>query len=328
LAVWDVYTGHPVVEELDTQFDYYWMAANFSPDDRLLLVRGSGLWPDVMPAAATVNVLDVASGELVTSFTVTDGGFARDSAWSPDGTRIAAGTSLGTLAVWDFQTGDLLTTTTCGNWINTVDWSPDGAKVALLCGLTSGSEYNWWIQVQDTATDEILFTLSDPDPTALAQSVTWSPDGIHLLTTGGDDQFGSKDNPAIIWDGNTGEKLLSIKRHTGMVWWGSWSPDGSRIVTGSTDGTTRIWNTATAAELLTLSTSGNWGVLPKWSPDGKYMAVGVGSFEQSSTSEVWRVWQSAEELIAYAKECCVWRDLTPEERQQFGLPERGGRAFH
>jgi hypothetical protein len=31
------------------------------------------------------------------------------------------------------------------------------------------------------------------------------------------------------------------------------------------------------------------------------------------------VWQSTEELIQYAKECCVFRELTPEERQQFGL---------
>jgi len=29
-----------------------------------------------------------------------------------------------------------------------------------------------------------------------------------------------------------------------------------------------------------------------------------------------------EDLIAYTKECCVTRELRPEERQQFGLPER------
>ena len=32
--------------------------------------------------------------------------------------------------------------------------------------------------------------------------------------------------------------------------------------------------------------------------------------------------QSTEDLISYTKECCVTRELTPEERQQFGLPER------
>jgi hypothetical protein len=34
------------------------------------------------------------------------------------------------------------------------------------------------------------------------------------------------------------------------------------------------------------------------------------------------VWQSTDDLIAYARECCVWRELTSEERQQFGLPPR------
>ena len=35
-----------------------------------------------------------------------------------------------------------------------------------------------------------------------------------------------------------------------------------------------------------------------------------------------RVWQSTEDLIHYAYDCCVWRELTPEEREQFGLPEK------
>jgi hypothetical protein len=33
-----------------------------------------------------------------------------------------------------------------------------------------------------------------------------------------------------------------------------------------------------------------------------------------------RVWRSTDELVTHAKDCCVIRELTPEERQQFGLP--------
>ena len=36
--------------------------------------------------------------------------------------------------------------------------------------------------------------------------------------------------------------------------------------------------------------------------------------------EIRRAWQSTDDLIAYAEGCCVWRELTPGERQQFGLP--------
>jgi hypothetical protein len=38
--------------------------------------------------------------------------------------------------------------------------------------------------------------------------------------------------------------------------------------------------------------------------------------------QVFHIWQSTEELIAFARECCVFRDLTLEEREQFGLPPR------
>jgi WD40 repeat protein len=107
--------------------------------------------------------------------------------------------------------------------------------------------------------------------------------------------------------------------HTGQVWSGSWSPDGTRIASGSTDDTTRIWDATTGAELLTLPTPSNWEVSVAWSPDGQYLAVSTNSFDVPGKAEVWRVWQSTEELIQYARDCCVFRELTPEERAQFGL---------
>ena len=55
---------------------------------------------------------------------------------------------------------------------------------------------------------------------------------------------------------------------------------------------------------------------PCWSPDGKYVAVAM----EATPMEIWRVWQSTEELVDYANECCVFRALTAAEREQFGLP--------
>jgi hypothetical protein len=54
-----------------------------------------------------------------------------------------------------------------------------------------------------------------------------------------------------------------------------------------------------------------------WSPDGRYMLI---TGEGSNVPEIRRAWQSMEDLIAYAKECCAWRELTAAERAQFGLP--------
>ncbi len=52
-----------------------------------------------------------------------------------------------------------------------------------------------------------------------------------------------------------------------------------------------------------------------WSPDGHYV-LAAGAF---NTPFITRVWQSTDELIQYAKECCVFRELTAAEREQFGL---------
>ncbi len=50
-----------------------------------------------------------------------------------------------------------------------------------------------------------------------------------------------------------------------------------------------------------------------WSPYRKYLILPSGQLI------ITRVWQSTAELIQYAKECCVLRELTLAERQQFGL---------
>ena len=67
---------------------------------------------------------------------------------------------------------------------------------------------------------------------------------------------------------------------------------------------------------MTLTTPAFYCPFARWSPDGKYVAVAM----EATPTEVWRVWQSTEELVDYAKDCCVFRALTAAEREQFGLP--------
>ena len=56
----------------------------------------------------------------------------------------------------------------------------------------------------------------------------------------------------------------------------------------------------------------------EWSPDGQYVVIhGTGDIPY-----IKRAWKSTEDLIDYAYKCCVWRELTAEERAQFGLPEK------
>jgi WD40 repeat protein len=224
---------------------------------------------------------------------------------------VAGGLINNQIIIWDYQTGEQITRLVVSKsenkMIGYVEWSPDGSKIAAASDESTA-------RVWDAHTWKPLYTLQH-EPPAYVNSVTWSPDGTRLLTASGNDEQGAKDNTARVWDAATGKELLVFSGHTKSVWPGDWSPDGKRIATASNDGTVRVWDAASGAEVLRLSIPVSYGVLARWSPDGQHLAV-VGL---ESLVSVWRVWQTKQELVDYAKDCCVIRQPTPAERQQFGL---------
>jgi hypothetical protein len=90
-----------------------------------------------------------------------------------------------------------------------------------------------------------------------------------------------------------------------------------RIASADESGTVKVWDAATGVEVLSFIVPANAETV-NWSPDGTHVIV-AGYF---NTPVVRRVWPSTEALIAHAKECCVPRELTDKERDQFGLPPR------
>jgi WD40 repeat protein len=313
LAIWDVAADQAVTDKLDSDFNLLWFEVDYSPDDRLILAKGLSSWPEGLPDLETMHALDAQTGQEVRSFTVTDGSWIRSCGWSPDGKQVAGGTAAGVLYLWDYQSGELLHTLVgheADEMINALEWSPDGTKIATACD--DGTARVW-----DAVTGETLFVLAHEAP-ASVWSAVWSPDGTRLLTTSGSDDFGAEDNTIRVWDADTGEDLLVIRGHTSQVVLGTWSPDGQRIASSSSDGTTRVWDAETGEELLTLSTPAFYCPFARWSPDGKYVGIGM----EATPAEIWRVWKSTEELVDYAKECCVFRELTAAERERFGLPLR------
>jgi WD40 repeat protein len=82
-------------------------------------------------------------------------------------------------------------------------------------------------------------------------------------------------------------------------------------------GVIKVWDAETGAVLLDFSVPiGDMLFNVAWSPDGTRLAAAT----YLPSVEIHRVWQSKEDLVAYARECCVVRQLTPAERKQFGLP--------
>jgi WD40 repeat protein len=318
LSIWDVEANEVILEVTgDALPNTMGFVVAFSPDDQALLQVGYPPGWEDMSELYTAYGLDAATGEIIRTFTPGGDTYVRAVAWSPDGSRVATSTFYNEIIIWDWETGRRIARLAPEDdsllqerrWINLnyVEWSPDGSKIA---GASGDSTARVW----DARTWELLYTVHH-EPPAFVGTAAWSPDGTRLLTTAGNDQQGAKDNSARIWDGATGKELLVLRGHTKQVWPGSWSPDAGRIATASDDGTVRVWDSTTGAELLTLSVPVGYGLWSWWSPDGRHLAV-VGS---ETTLSVWRVWQSTEELIEYAKECCVIREPTDGERAQFGL---------
>jgi hypothetical protein len=86
--------------------------------------------------------------------------------------------------------------------------------------------------------------------------------------------------------------LLTLKGHTALVISASFSPDGSRIVTGSQDKTAKVWDAKSGAEVLTFNGHTSPLASASFSPDGSRIVTGSGD----KTAKVWDAKSGAEVL--------------------------------
>jgi WD40 repeat protein len=278
---------------------------------------------------------------------------------SPDGTKLATTAYLAPMRIWDVDSGQLLLEIPMprpGNAAAAPSWSPDGTRI--FGSIYNYEEPAHFGILYDAITGEALFTLETEE--ACWPQASWSPAGDRFVTSCWLTE--AENVPARIWDAVTGEELMRLESEAGEVLGVDWSPDGGRIVTGHEDGTARVWDAGTGEVQLTFAGHGagrpisavrwSWdgkrvasgtaggfikvwdavtgdGVLGfeskgeinslNWSPDGAYLVAADGA---NNMPVIRRAWQSTDQLIAHAYECCVIRELTLEERQQLGLPER------
>jgi WD40 repeat protein/DNA-binding XRE family transcriptional regulator len=283
--LWDAVAG----KEL-RQFPGHTGAVNsavFSPDGKTILTAS---------ADGTARTWDAATGEERLRFSG-----HRDSVgmavFSPDGKYVVTTSHDGTARTWDAITArEIVTFTNHGaRFLGKVAFSPDGRVVA-----TSGDDKTIRIWDPMTGKEQTVLTYSDRP-----LGVAFSADGKYLLS-------GNADGIARLWDVATGKEIRRFTGHTAFVNGVAFSPDGKYALTTSNDHTARLWDVGTGAEVRRFTGHGDQVRMGTFSPDGKYIITA----SNDNTARLWHT--DLDDTVAYV---CgfLTRDLTPEERAQYGI---------
>lgn len=244
------------------------------------------------------------------------GGQVADVVYSPDGTIALAGEVGGLVTPLDADTlEDLARPVDAGGAVVSLGLGPDNRTVfAVTSERTSGQFWGSWPDrwaVLDLESGEVVH---EGEIGFYGNWGALSPNGDRAAITG------LEGGEVLVVDLVTGEPVRPhVVAHQGNVSGISFSPDGSRLLTGSEDGSVVLWDPATATQVarVTLPTTGN--TMAGFRPDGTLLLAQ--GFVTHSTLYVWD--PSTERATAFACRA-AGRELTEQEwRDAFGdLPYR------
>ncbi len=245
LMAWSLTNGLPVTPEPGDAS----RTARQRTADGALELRDNGM---------NLFLVDTASGDVLHTFEHLH--FILSAEFSPDGRRIIVGLENGAVHLWDVQTGlELQRFTGHTSHIESVAFNGDGTLA--ISASFDGSARIWDLRSLSPSN----FSSADT-PSGLGVTLALSPDGRLALSA-----IRSAPYQVYVWDVSTRAPLAGFPATADdWVWYGLFSPDGSRVWYG----------TATKAVVRDLNTG---AVLPlavekpyilsaaAWSPDGRWL---------------------------------------------------------
>jgi WD40 repeat protein/tRNA A-37 threonylcarbamoyl transferase component Bud32 len=230
---------------------------------------------------SSVGVWDARTGQR-TSRLLGPTGTVHAVAYSPDGSRLAAGDDDGNFIVWDLASGKaIITCKGYGGPVKAAAFSLDAKRIAFAActdrtNLPDSDQVDV-VKVLDVATAREILILKGHEDDVLG--IAFSPDGGRIVTA-------SFDGKVKVWDAASGRELLTLDQHETSVAGVAFSPDGRQIASASDDGTVRVWDAASGRESLAFHAHQDGVCRVVFSPDGKRIAT-------ASPDGTVTVWDSA-----------------------------------
>ncbi len=216
-VVWDVATRR-ISRLLGPAGEMGASGVAFSPGDRLVGTAGID---------GVARIYDLRTGRLFGTMTAPGRASFQDLDFSPDGTLVAAAGLGGAIVVWSVARRAPLRDIRQGNALLAIRFSPDGKMIAT--GDLSGNVEFW----DPLSGHQVGRTLGGQN--GLALSVTFDRRGTRVLTT-------STDGKLRLWDLSSGKLIGAPLPGADAGGWGTFFPDGTRVIAVFPSGTGVVWN--------------------------------------------------------------------------------------
>ena len=247
-----------------------------------------------------IKLWDADTGELLIESQQNEDVF--NAGFSYDGKNIIGTSWLeeGRVGIWDAITLEEINSFFVGkSWASDASWSPDGKFIATTSMYGEAA-------IRDADTGEVILQLMPEDYSEQVDGIVWTKDGTQVIVF--------TLNTGHRFNAATGEELMQYFGHTSAVFSINLSSDEDLLYTAAGDGTVRVFDLDTGVELLVYEIGG-W-TNAELSPDETQLLVS----SSEGAAYIFPVWETVDDLISHAKDCCLIYELTLEEREQFGLP--------